>query len=292
MISASSDREEAEELRSMLVRSGIPAVVPGDVGLRAMPGWASVDPFEKPQAGQARFWATVARRAAIVADEEIGIVALPGGAVREIPIDEVSPALVELVEAPSPSRVAVFGGAWIGESEPEYGEARTFGRVCAEAGIEVVNGGYGGIMGAVSRGASEAKGTVIGVTIGAFSEHVPVNRSLTHEVEAQDLFARLPLICDAEAWVAFPGGVGTLTEVALCWSLVQTDSVAPRPLIIVGEQWDRALKAFRELLLAEDVHFDLLRPAASAEAAFDHLREIEMGAPAARVSGRGPEEEV
>jgi predicted Rossmann-fold nucleotide-binding protein len=129
-------------------------------------------------------------------------------------------------------------------------------------------------MGAVSKGAADARGTVVGVTIGAFSEHVPVNEWLTHEVEATDLFARLPLICDAEAWVAFPGGVGTLSEVALCWNLVQTESVAPRPLIIVGEQWDRALKTFRELLLAEDVHFDLLRHAASAEAAFDQLGSI------------------
>lgn len=256
-----------------------------------MPRWGAVDPFEKPRAGQARFWATAARRAAIVADADIEIVALPGGAVQEIRIDDVT-SLVDLVEAPSPSRVAVFGGAWIGEAEPEYGEARTFGRLCAEAGIEIVNGGYGGIMAAVSRGASEASGTIVGVTIGAFSEHVPVNRWLTHEVEAQDLFARLPLICDAEAWVAFPGGVGTLSEVALCWSLVQTESVAPRPMIIVGEQWDRALKTFRELLRAEDAHFDLLRPAASAEAAFDLLREIEMGTRAAHKSDPGPDERV
>ena len=247
-----------------------------------MPRWGAVDPFEKPRAGQARFWATAARRPAIVADDDVAIVALPDGSVREVPLDDVPGELAGLQEAPSPSRVAVFGGAWIGEDEPEYGEARVFGRDCAEAGIEIVNGGYGGIMGAVSKGAAGARGTVVGVTIGAFSEHVPVNEWLTHEVEATDLFARLPLICDAEAWVAFPGGVGTLSEVALCWNLVQTESVAPRPLIIVGEQWDRALKTFRELLLAEDVHFDLLRPAASAEAAFDELRSIgiEPGPPA------------
>jgi predicted Rossmann-fold nucleotide-binding protein len=124
-------------------------------------------------------------------------------------------------------------------------------------------------MAAVSRGAREAGGTVVGVTIAAFSETVAVNPWLTHEVEARDLFARLPLISDAEAWVAFPGGVGTLSEVALCWNLVQTESVSPRPLVIVGERWDRALATFRELLLAERAHFDLVRPAATAEAAFE-----------------------
>jgi predicted Rossmann-fold nucleotide-binding protein len=73
--------------------------------------------------------------------------------------------------------------------------------------------------------------------------------------------------------VAFPGGVGTLSEVALCWNLVQTESVPPRPLVIVGERWDEALRTFRGLLLAEQVHFDLVRPAASAEAAFEAVRE-------------------
>jgi predicted Rossmann-fold nucleotide-binding protein len=128
-------------------------------------------------------------------------------------------------------------------------------------------------MDAVSRGATEAGGTVLGVTIGSFSEQVPVNRWLTHEVEARDLFARLPLICDAEAWVAFPGGVGTLAEVALCWNLVQTGSIEARPIAIVGERWDRALASFRELLLAEGAHFDLIRPAASADAALEIVRD-------------------
>ena len=124
-------------------------------------------------------------------------------------------------------------------------------------------------MAAVSRGAADAGGTVVGVTIGSFSEQVPVNPWLTHEVEARDLFARLPLICDAEAWLAFPGGVGTLAEVALVWNLVQTGSVEPRPLVIVGERWDRALTGFREWLLTEGVHFDLVRPASSADAALE-----------------------
>jgi octanoyl-[GcvH]:protein N-octanoyltransferase len=54
------------------------------------------------------------------------------------------------------------------------------------------------------------------VTISAWDEMGTVNRWLTHEVVARDLFARLPVITDADAWVAFSGGVGTLQEVALC----------------------------------------------------------------------------
>ena len=256
----------------MLVAAGVPAAVPADAGLRAMPRWDAVDAFEKPEAGQARFWATAARRPAVVEDGESVLVALPDGAVEELAADAAAERLAELVEVRPPVRVAVFGGAWIEEQEIEHHEAETFGRLCAEAGIEVVNGGYAGIMGAASKGAASANGTVVGVTIAPFTERVAVNPWLTHEVEAADLYARLPLICDADAWVAFPGGVGTLSEVALCWSLVQTESVTPRPLVIVGERWDAALTKFRELLYAEEGHFELVRPAASAADAFELVR--------------------
>jgi predicted Rossmann-fold nucleotide-binding protein len=63
--------------------------------------------------------------------------------------------------------------------------------------------------------------------------------------------------------VAFPGGVGTLQEVALCWNLVQTTLAEPRPLVLVGETWDRQLRLFRELLRVSDpAHFDLVQPVA------------------------------
>jgi uncharacterized protein (TIGR00730 family) len=240
--------------------AGVPATTPSEAGLRRL------EPFEDAR-GAVLFWSAATRRAAVAADGNGRWVAGPGSEQTLLGGEPVDPDAHE-----PPPRVTVFGGAWVQEEEAEHREARRFGRLAAEAGFEVANGGYGGIMGAVSRGAAEAGGTALGVTIGSFSEQVPVNRWLTHEVEARDLFARLPLICDAEAWVAFPGGVGTLAEVALCWNLVQTGSIEARPLVIVGERWDRALASFRDLLLAEGAHFDLIRPAASADAALVIVR--------------------
>ena len=248
----------AEEVRR-LEAAGIPATTPAVAGLRLTVA------LHLPDA--VRFWSTAIRRTAVGGEGGDRWAAAPGGdAVR---LDRDASLPLPRPERPAAARAAVFGGAWVGEAEPAYGEALLFGRLAAEHGLELANGGYGGIMAAVSRGAVEAGGTAVGVTIGSFSEQVPVNRWLTHEVEARDLFARLPLICDAEAWVAFPGGVGTLAEVALCWNLVQTGSIEPRPLVIVGERWDRALTGFREWLLAEGVHFDLVRPASSAEGAME-----------------------
>lgn len=275
VVVATPDPAAALEDVAWLRDAGITATRPGDQGLvRCSPVrfGGPEDPRAHPWA-EADQWAAAVRRASLVTT---------AGRTRCIAADGHDLDMRERADAESirgamertpASRVAVFGGAWVSEDEPEYGEAHRFGGLLAEAGIEVVNGGYGGIMAGVSRGARAAGGRVVGVTISAFSETVPVNAWLTHEVEARDLFARLPLICDAEAWVAFPGGVGTLSEVALCWNLVQTESVDPRLLVIVGERWDRALRAFRDLLRAEREHFELVRPAASAESAMEAVRE-------------------
>jgi uncharacterized protein (TIGR00730 family) len=170
------------------------------------------------------------------------------------------------MEGPPPRRVAVFGGAWIAEDDPDYGDIRSLGRWLGERRAHLVCGGYQGAMAASCRGVAEAGGTAVGVTISAWDDVVEPNRWLTHEVIARDLFARLPVITDADAWVAFSGGVGTLQEVALCWHLVQNALASPRPLLLVGEGWDRQLRLFRELLRVSDTaHFDLVRPVASVE---------------------------
>ena len=272
---ATANDAEAVRDREWLRAGGIPAALPADEGLVSVAA-----PYTRGEATEAwffgddgvsveaRWWAEAVRRPALVSAGEHRWIARPDGSGS---IAGDLEWVASLLDVRPPTRVAVFGGAWIREDEPEYLEARRFGELCAERRIDVINGGYGGVMAAVSAGARAHGARVIGVTITSFSERVTVNEWLTHELEARDLLARLPLICDAEAWVAFPGGVGTLAEVALCWNLVQTGSVSPRPLVIVGERWDRALATFRELLLAEHVHFDLVRPAATAEEAFGAL---------------------
>ena len=276
IIVSGQNLERARETKEWLAGEDIRAMIPAEEGLFGRRGARHRPVLGPEMTNEGWFWATALRRPAVVQAERV-TVAFPDSSAVESDRGGALDALRDHLDDRPQPRVAVFGGAWVSEDEPEYGEAMTFGRLCAEGRLEIVNGGYGGIMAAVSRGAAEAPalGTIVGVTIGSFSERVAVNRWLTHEVEAADLFARLPLICDAEAWVAFPGGVGTLAEIALCWNLVQTESVPPRPLIIVGEHWDRALRTFRELLRAEAAHFELVLPAASAEEAFDIVEQLE-----------------
>ena len=65
--------------------------------------------------------------------------------------------------------VTVFGSSRATPVDPVYRDARRLGRLLAVAGYAVRSGGYSGVMEAVSRGAAEAGGQAIGVTVESWS---------------------------------------------------------------------------------------------------------------------------
>ncbi len=63
--------------------------------------------------------------------------------------------------------------------------------------------------------------------------------------EEKTLFDRLDvLIRESDAWLAMPGGPGTLVEISLVWNLLIIHAVPQRPLILVGESWKRVMDVF------------------------------------------------
>jgi uncharacterized protein (TIGR00730 family) len=136
--------------------------------------------------------------------------------------------------------ITVFGGSQPKEGDTAYTEAQTLGRLLAERGHAVLTGGYIGTMEAVSRGASEASGHVIGVTCEDIEDwrKVSANRWVKEERRRKTLHERLQvLIEDCDAAIALPGGPGTLTEIALMWNLMIIQALHRRPLILVGDGW-------------------------------------------------------
>jgi uncharacterized protein (TIGR00725 family) len=132
--------------------------------------------------------------------------------------------------------VTLYGS---GEGAPEAWEfAEELGRRIAQHGWLLKNGGYGGTMAAAARGARSAGGRVVGVTCTAFGRSGP-NTYLSEALETRDLFARLAaLIEGSDAFGAFQGGTGTLTEVFLTWELMVKGLLAARPLCLLGPEWD------------------------------------------------------
>jgi len=253
VVIATPDPRAAAMDRLTLRSAAIPAALVEDLGLAlaAEPGG------EDPLSASVSAWSLVTRRTAVAREGDRLAVGRPDGAVQ---VSEPATFSSDLLEGdPPPRRAAVFGGAWIEEPEPAYAEAVDLGRRAAEAGVHLACGGYGGIMEAVSRGASQAGGVAIGISIAAWDGRVTPNRWLTHVVAARDLLGRFPVLLDADVWVAFPGGVGTLAEVALGWNLMQM-SIEPRPLLLVGERWRPMLETLRaELIVTDPAHHDLVR---------------------------------
>ena len=139
-----------------------------------------------------------------------------------------------------PKRVAVFGGSQPQAGDPTYQLAMQLGASLAQAGYAVMNGGYIGTMEAVSRGAAQAGGQVIGVTCAEIEAWRPVkpNAWITEEWRCQTLRERLwALVDNCDAAIALPGGVGTLAEIALLWNHLLAAIIPPRPLIVLGAGW-------------------------------------------------------
>jgi uncharacterized protein (TIGR00725 family) len=145
--------------------------------------------------------------------------------------------------------VTVFGGSR--PSPREYEQAQRLGRLLAEASYAVLTGGYMGTMEAVSRGAAEAGGHVIGVTCEEIENWRPIkaNGWLHEERRVARLRDRLfGLIEGCDAAIALPGGPGTLAEIAVMWNHLLTSAILPRKLILVGAGWRETFDTFYRAL--------------------------------------------
>lgn len=143
--------------------------------------------------------------------------------------------------------ITVFGGSFPQHETPAYLEAQELGRLLAESGFAVQTGGYIGTMEAVSRGASDAGGHVIGVTCDEIESWRPVapNRWIVQQKRCPTLRERLyVLIDDCDGLIALPGGIGTLAEIALTWSHLQIHPGDRRPFILIGSGWKQTLSTF------------------------------------------------
>jgi len=156
-----------------------------------------------------------------------------------------------LTENNSRKRITVFGGSRCGPDTAEYGEALKLGRLLVEAGFDVCSGGYSGIMEAISRGAHEAGGHVIGVTMEQFKS--APNPYLKKIEPSADFYARLQmLIRESVGYIALRGGMGTVTEISLVWNKLVMGVLPPRPLILLGECWPKAINCIRQHLVVSN----------------------------------------
>ena len=167
--------------------------------------------------------------------------------------------------------VTVFGSSRVQRGEPEYEQARRLGKLFAERGWTVCNGGHDGTMEAAARGAKEAGGSTIGVSLALYR---PANKNvwLDQEIVAESLFARLEkLVTLGTAYVVLRGGIGTLLELCLVWNLVQSPEFSGKPIVVVGESWSHLIGTFKEHFPMHPWEMDSIAVVESVDDAVEQL---------------------
>ncbi len=130
--------------------------------------------------------------------------------------------------------VTIFGSARFPEDHPYYIQARKVGAELAKAGFTIMTGGGPGIMEAANRGAKDVKGRSVGCNIVLPMEQHP-NPYLDTFVDFRYFFVRkLMLAKYSYAFVAMPGGFGTMDELFEIATLVQTGKVKEFPIVLAG----------------------------------------------------------
>jgi uncharacterized protein (TIGR00730 family) len=177
-----------------------------------------------------------------------------------------------------PACVSVFGSARTGSDNPHYLEAEKFGRLITKAGFGVITGGGPGIMEAANKGAVDAEGLSVGVGIelpfeASMNEYVKVG------VENRYFFTRKVMFLKySQAFVVFPGGLGTLDELFETLTLAQTGHAPDFPVILVGKKyWSGLVDWMQDTLWTNGAikqsDFDLFRVVDTAEEAVEKITE-------------------
>lgn len=145
---------------------------------------------------------------------------------------------------------SVFGSARTTIDHPEYKRSVELGRKLGEAGLAVITGGGPGAMEAANRGAREAEALSVGLTIDLPAEE-RVNRYVDLEVHFHYFFCRkVMFVRYASAYLALPGGFGTLDELFECLTLIQTQKIKDFPVVLIGsDHWGGLVRWMRDELV-------------------------------------------
>ena len=149
--------------------------------------------------------------------------------------------------------VSIFGSARARKGSRYYGDAVRIAEALSNAGFSIITGGGGGIMEAANGGAKKGSGgDSIGLNIRLPEEQKPNGHAGT-VMHFNYFFARKVMFVKyACAFVALPGGFGTLDEVFEALTLKQTGKIHEFPVILFGsEYWAGLIDWLRDVARPE-----------------------------------------
>ena len=145
--------------------------------------------------------------------------------------------------------VTIFGSARFHEGHEYYDLGQRIGWAVSKLGFTVMTGGGPGLMEAANRGAKDAGGVSVGCNILLENEEVR-NQYLDRWVTSRYFFVRKVLLFKySYAFVALPGGFGTMDELFEALTLVQTAKIRNFPIVLMGtEYWKRLLHLVQNMV--------------------------------------------
>ena len=146
--------------------------------------------------------------------------------------------------------ICVYCGSGKGNNPAYAAAARALGNALAEAGIGLVYGGGGlGLMGEIARATLAAGGHVTGIIPEFLTEREHMLRDVSELVVTADMHERKKLMFErSDAFVALPGGIGTLEELVeqLTWSQLGRHT---KPIVVanIADFWSPFLNLLHHM---------------------------------------------
>ena len=178
--------------------------------------------------------------------------------------------------------VSIFGSARTSEDNPHYKLSVDLAEELSKRGYGIISGGGPGIMEAANRGAQKGVGPSVGLNIDLPFEqnHNPYIDS-AHNLEFDYFFVRKVIFVKySQAFVALPGGFGTLDELFEALTLIQTKKIAKRPVVLVGkEYWSGMTDWIKKTMLDAEQNIspadlDLFRLVDTPEEAVEYIEDF------------------
>jgi len=174
--------------------------------------------------------------------------------------------------------ISIYGSARLKPESPYYQLTIEIAQKFSDAGFAVISGGGPGIMEAANRGAYEAGGKSIGLSIELPHEQF-ANPYISPELSFNFHYffmRKLWFAQIAKALIVFPGGFGTLDELWEMMTLSQTGKMPKHTLILIygRKYWNEVLnlKNMVRWGTISQADFDNLQYADSVDEAFDKIR--------------------